>query len=134
MNQLTLGKKFLQFMQDNELKSYMRTNEKYYYLPYKSVKKNIRVYIFAHILDDINTLKIGFRTSIAKDRIKIDEIREIFLDLNAKLAIGALGVEKNTDIVEYSINYTIEADEDIELERYNRIISFCMNLYYDFDG
>ena len=131
MSQNTLGKKFLEFIKKNDLKSYNGTNEKHYYLPYKSQRKNIKVYIFANVIEEADTLKIGFRSHLNSQDKNIDNIRETLLDLNAKLTTGALALEKNSDVVEYTINYTVEQNESIELERYNRIISFCMNLYYD---
>lgn len=131
MNKLTLGEKFLEFVNKNKLICYCRTNERYYYLPYKSDKKNIKVYIYVKIVEDINTIKIGFRVSLRKSNSEIDEVRTTLLDLNAKLTTGALALEKDSNILEYTINYTIEDNEEIEVERYNKIISFCMNLFFD---
>ena len=131
MSQVTLGKKFIEFLKKNGLRSYNESSEKYFYLPYSSVKKNIRVYIFVSVIEEFKTLKIGFRASLLKEKNNLDEIRETLLDLNARLTTGALALEKNSNVVEYSINYTVEDEEQIDIDRYNRIISFCMNLFYD---
>ena len=131
MSQNTLGKKFLEFIKKNDLKSYSGTDEKHYYLPYRSERKNIKVYILANVIEEVDTLKVGFRARLNSQNKNIEDIRETLLDLNARLTTGALALEKNSDVVEYTINYTVEQSEAIELERYNRIISFCINLYYD---
>lgn len=130
MERHTLGKKFAEFVKNNNLISFSETKQEIFYLPYTSKKKNIRVYIFANIVESTNTLKIGFRAPLIKNN-DISEVRETLLDLNAKLTIGALALEKNTDMIEFSINYTVEDDEEIDRTRYDKIIVFCMNVFFD---
>lgn len=131
MDKVTLEQKYIGFMKKNNIHSLKNTNQKYFYMPYKSDKKNIRVYIFANIIDEMNTIKFGFQGILKVDKRNLDETREHLLDLNSRLTTGALSLKKNSNVVEYSINYTVEDDEDIDIERYNRIIVFCMNLYFD---
>ena len=126
----SLEQKFLNFINDNNLHTISALNKKKYFLPYKSDKKNIRVFIYATIVEEINTLKIGFRAALL-NKNESENVLATLLDLNSRLTTGALALEKDSDIVEYTINYTVEEEETIELDRYERIISYCINLFYD---
>ena len=126
----TLAKKFDEFVERNELKSLRDTDGIHYYLPYSPKEKKNRIMIFAHIFEESRIIKIGFRAPL-KEENDIDDIRMILLDLNSRLKMGALSLEKDSNEIIFSIDYTVEDDENIDVERYHRIILYNISMYFD---
>lgn len=131
MDNRTLGQKFGDFIEKNNINNYRKTGNVRYYLPYKSDKKNIRIYIFTNVYEENKIVRIGFRAKLREDKNNIEDVRILLLDLNTKLTTGALALAKDSKSLEYAINYTVEDDEDIDMERYQKIIAFIMTMYFD---
>lgn len=127
---MEIKEKVQKFIDEKELNAY--TTKEQWVLPYRN-KNGDRFYLFIRLNNEDNIgIRMGFRAVIYQDTQEfIENLKTVLLDLNTKLKMGALALEKDSKIVEFSLDYSIEDKEAIDWEQYNRYVIFCMSVYLD---
>lgn len=128
---MTLKDKINKFIEDAKLNYYKSNDQDEAYrilLPYryKDIAKTI---IFIDVYNDMNLLKMGFRERINTD--EIESVKTKLLDKNGKLIFGTLSLEKESNMVSFSLDWFVDADDDITVDTYDKNIIFILNVYCD---
>lgn len=124
-----LREKVNDFLEENKLKYYKSNDEEDVYrilLPYRH-KEIKSITLFMDVYWKINMLKLGFHEEVNK--VNIDEVKTKLLDINGRLVIGTLSLEKDSDIVTYSIDWVVGEEDNILKETYNKNIVYSLNIY-----
>ena len=125
-----VAEKVEKFIDEHELNAY-RSSEQWI-LPYKDKDGN-RLYLYIRLSAEQNVgLKMGFKATIYDSNLKfVEKLKTILLDLNTRLKMGALALEKDSEVVEFSLDYPLLGDADIDWNQSNKYVIFCMNVYLD---
>lgn len=94
-------------------------------LPYVIVKKGLQIDIRIFTYKNSNMCKMGFSCKLNLSKNSDKEL----LNINAKLLRGTLSVVKNSDEVNFSIDFI--ADENFSYNKYIDNLHFCFSVFYD---
>ena len=126
-----LKEKINNFLKDNNLKYFKSDDSQDVYriiLPYK-YKDIQRVNIFIDVYSELNLLKMGFHADANTDLL--EDIKTSLLDMNGKLISGSLSLEKENNIITYSIDWEIAANDDISFDIYTDKLLLSLNMYVE---
>lgn len=125
-----LREKVLNFVDSKNLNYFISSDEELMnclLLPYRT-KDIEKLIICIEIYSELNMLKIGFRENMDCNT-NLDEIKTKLLDLNSKLILGNLALEKSSNKVSFLIDWIIESKDEISEETYNKHIAYVITVY-----
>lgn len=116
------------FINKHKLNAYSSSEQ--WILPYKD-KDGHRLYLYIRSSAEQNIgIKMGFKATIYDSNTEfVEKLKTVLLDLNTRLKMGALALEKDSEVVEFSLDYPLTGD--IDWNQYNKYVIFCMNVYLD---
>lgn len=90
-------------------------------------KKENRIKIYMDVDLQNGVLKYLFAEK-SNNKIDIATIRERLLDINSTLTLGSLSMRKESNIIEYRIDYQLNGNQ-FSFKKYNQNIVICIKVY-----
>lgn len=97
-------------------------------VPYRGIKNNNNhIVIYMEINEELQLISFTFFEKVT-DKIALSSVKTKLLDINASLNYGNLGMKKDSNNVEFKVDYPLN-NFDFTFDEYTLYIIRCINVY-----